>query len=164
MLTVSKILFLVLAFLYYVKADSLEDLKKEYTATLVECMKKYEISPADIVQLQEKKMPDNENAKCMVACAYKASGMPINVTAGAQAFPLDGIGRLGHDPPRGPSADWWVLTTADAAGTNGLTCLPKHGGAQDINDQQVNDGNKGCERAALIFKCSLEQAAVFNFE
>jgi hypothetical protein len=24
-----------------------------------------------------------------------------------------------------------VLTTANAAGTNGLTCLPKHGGAQD---------------------------------
>ncbi|RVE49721.1 hypothetical protein evm_005591 [Chilo suppressalis] len=57
---------------------------------------------------------------------------PINVpTAGAQAFPMDGIGRLGHDPPRGPSADWWVLTTADAAGANGLTCLPKHGGARD---------------------------------
>ncbi|RVE53851.1 hypothetical protein evm_001513 [Chilo suppressalis] len=47
---------------------------------------------------------------------------PINVpTAGAQAFPIDGIGRLGHDPPRGLSADWRVLTTADAAGTNGLT-------------------------------------------
>ncbi|RVE45952.1 hypothetical protein evm_009425 [Chilo suppressalis] len=39
---------------------------------------------------------------------------PINVTtAGAQAFPMDAIGRLGHDPPRGPSTDWWVLTTAD---------------------------------------------------
>ncbi|RVE44541.1 hypothetical protein evm_010807 [Chilo suppressalis] len=24
----------------------------------------------------------------------------------SQAFPMDGIGRLGHDPPRGPSADW----------------------------------------------------------
>ncbi|RVE41380.1 hypothetical protein evm_013969 [Chilo suppressalis] len=36
---------------------------------------------------------------------------------------MDGIGRLGHDPPRGPSADWRVLTTADAAGTNGLTLL-----------------------------------------
>ncbi|RVE53449.1 hypothetical protein evm_001819 [Chilo suppressalis] len=57
---------------------------------------------------------------------------PINVpTAEAQAFPMDGLGRLGHDPPRGPSADWWVLTTADAAGTNGLTCLPKHGIARD---------------------------------
>ncbi|RVE53140.1 hypothetical protein evm_002237 [Chilo suppressalis] len=52
----------------------------------------------------------------------------INVpTAVAQPFPMDGIGRLGHDPPRGPSADWRVLTTADAAGTNGLTHLPKHG-------------------------------------
>ncbi|RVE44932.1 hypothetical protein evm_010431 [Chilo suppressalis] len=56
---------------------------------------------------------------------------PINVpTAGAQAFPMDGIGRLGHDPPRGPSANWWVLTTADAAGTNYLTSLPKHGGTR----------------------------------
>ncbi|RVE53725.1 hypothetical protein evm_001617 [Chilo suppressalis] len=54
-------------------------------------------------------------------------GKPINVPiAGAQAFPMDEIGRLGHDPPRGLSADWWVLTTVDAAGTNGLTCLPKH--------------------------------------
>ncbi|RVE44157.1 hypothetical protein evm_011204 [Chilo suppressalis] len=34
---------------------------------------------------------------------------PINVpTAGAQDFLMDGIGRLGHNPPRGPSADWFV--------------------------------------------------------
>ncbi|RVE52094.1 hypothetical protein evm_003372 [Chilo suppressalis] len=59
---------------------------------------------------------------------------PITVpTAGAQAFSMDGIGRLDHDPPRAPSADWGVLTTADAAGTNRLTCLPKHGGARDSN-------------------------------
>ncbi|RVE40138.1 hypothetical protein evm_015212 [Chilo suppressalis] len=51
--------------------------------------------------------------------------------ARAQAFPEDGIGRLDRDPPRGPSADWRVLTTADAAGPNGLTCLPKHGATRD---------------------------------
>jgi hypothetical protein len=39
--------------------------------------------------------------------------------------------RTGHNPPRGPSTGWCVLTTANAAGTNGLTCLPKHGEAQD---------------------------------
>jgi hypothetical protein len=32
---------------------------------------------------------------------------------------------------RGPSVDWWVLTTANAALTNGLTWVPKHGGARD---------------------------------
>jgi hypothetical protein len=55
----------------------------------------------------------------------------INVpTAGAQAFPMDHTQgeRVIHKPPRGSSADWWVLTTANAAGTHGLTCLPKHGG------------------------------------
>ncbi|RVE51886.1 hypothetical protein evm_003506 [Chilo suppressalis] len=64
--------------------------------------------------------------------AEKLKMEPINVpTAGAQALPMEGIGRLGHDPPHGPSADWWVLTTADAAGTNGSTCLPKHRGTRD---------------------------------
>ncbi|RVE48395.1 hypothetical protein evm_006956 [Chilo suppressalis] len=36
----------------------------------------------------------------------------INVpTAGAQAFPMDGIGRLGHYPPRGPSAVFEVASS-----------------------------------------------------
>ncbi|RVE52231.1 hypothetical protein evm_003150 [Chilo suppressalis] len=58
---------------------------------------------------------------------------------------MDGIGRLGHDPPRGPSADWWVLTTADAAGTNGLTCLPKHGGARDSKFLVTHPMTDHCE-------------------
>jgi hypothetical protein len=32
----------------------------------------------------------------------------------------------GHNPPRGPSADWRLVTTANAVGTNSLTCVPKH--------------------------------------
>jgi hypothetical protein len=31
----------------------------------------------------------------------------------------------------GPGADCCVLTAASAAGTNGLTCLPKQGGARE---------------------------------
>jgi hypothetical protein len=53
--------------------------------------------------------------------------------------PLQGTGlpyglhtkRTGHNPPRGPCAGWWVLTTANAAGRKFLTCLPKNGGARD---------------------------------
>jgi hypothetical protein len=41
------------------------------------------------------------------------------------------IRTTGHNQPRGSRVDWWVLTTANAAGTNGLTCLQKHGGASD---------------------------------
>jgi hypothetical protein len=54
----------------------------------------------------------------------------INVTTvGSQAFLMDHISRTSN-PPRGPSADWWVITTANAAGTNGL---PKHGEVRDNN-------------------------------
>ncbi|RVE43129.1 hypothetical protein evm_012208 [Chilo suppressalis] len=71
---------------------------------------------------------------------------PINVpTAGAQAFPMDRIGRLGPDPPRGPSADWWVLTTADVAGTNDLTCRSKHGGARDRRFSVTHPMTDHCE-------------------
>jgi hypothetical protein len=41
------------------------------------------------------------------------------------------IRRIGHNPSRRHSADRWVLPTANAAETNGLTCLPKHGGARE---------------------------------
>jgi hypothetical protein len=54
---------------------------------------------------------------------------PINA-AGSQAFHGLPTRRTGHNPPRGPSADSWVLKTANTAGTNGLTWLPKHGGAR----------------------------------
>ncbi|RVE40491.1 hypothetical protein evm_014858 [Chilo suppressalis] len=66
---------------------------------------------------------------------------PLNVpTAGALAFPMDGIGRLGHDPPRGPSADWRVLTTAGATGNNGLTSeYIQKAGVQYILDSVVKE-------------------------
>ncbi|RVE50761.1 hypothetical protein evm_004510 [Chilo suppressalis] len=75
---------------------------------------------------------------------------PINVpTAGAQALPMDGIGRLGHDPSRGPSADWRVLTTADAAGTNGLTCLLKQGGTRDRRFLVTHPMTDHCEKTDM---------------
>jgi hypothetical protein len=47
---------------------------------------------------------------------------PINAPTAGHALH---IRRTGLNPPRGPSADWWVLTTANSAGTNGLMCLSK---------------------------------------
>ncbi|RVE41224.1 hypothetical protein evm_014127 [Chilo suppressalis] len=85
---------------------------------------------------------------------------PINVpTAGAQAFPMDSIGRLGHDPPHGLSADWRVLTTADAAGTNSLTCLSKHGGTRDRRFSVTHpmiDHCECCLTSTIAAKCAIE--------
>ncbi|RVE42062.1 hypothetical protein evm_013291 [Chilo suppressalis] len=76
---------------------------------------------------------------------------------GHRPEPMDGIGRLGHDPPRGPSADWWVLTTADAAGTNGLTCLPKHGGVRDSKFLVTHPMTDHCE-SVIMYECLFGKA------
>jgi hypothetical protein len=66
------------------------------------------------------------NTKLVITLVFIHHHQPINVpTAGAQAFLMD------CNRTRGPSADWWVLTTANIVGTNSLTCLPKIGGARD---------------------------------
>jgi hypothetical protein len=62
---------------------------------------------------------------------YRYQNQPINVPTAGALFNGLHIRRTDHNPPRGPSADWWVLTTAKNPETNGLTCLPKHGGARD---------------------------------
>jgi negative regulator of replication initiation len=51
-----------------------------------------------------------------IASATIHHHQPINVpTARAQAFLMDHPQRTVHNPPRGPSADWWVITTANVA-------------------------------------------------
>jgi hypothetical protein len=50
------------------------------------------------------------------------------------------IRRTGHNQPHGPSAGWWVLTTANAIGTNGLTCLTKQRGARE---KKIGTGTNG---------------------
>ncbi|CAG9783586.1 unnamed protein product [Diatraea saccharalis] len=60
-------------------------------------------------------------------------------------LPYGWLRRMGHDPPRWPNADWRVLTTANAAGTNGLTCLPKHGVARDNNFLVTHPVTDPCE-------------------
>ncbi|RVE42171.1 hypothetical protein evm_013179 [Chilo suppressalis] len=86
---------------------------------------------------------DHTNHMSKVVCSHH---QPINVpTAGAQAFPMDGIGRFGHDPPRGLNAYLRVLTTADAAGTNGLTSLLKHGGTRDRRFLAIHPMTDHCE-------------------
>ncbi|CAG9783696.1 unnamed protein product [Diatraea saccharalis] len=52
---------------------------------------------------------------------------------------------MGHDPSRWTNADWRVLTTANAAGTNGLTWLPKHGVARDNNFLVTHPVTDPCE-------------------
>jgi hypothetical protein len=81
---------------------------------------------------------------------------PINVlTAMVKGLPYGPpTRRTDHNPPRGPNADWWVLTTANTARTNGLTCIPKHGGARDITFLIIHPMTDQCCLVSAIVRRS----------
>ncbi|XP_050344622.1 uncharacterized protein LOC126769748 [Nymphalis io] len=121
-------------------AVNMEELKQQYLETIMNCAKDITLSGDDIEQLKNKQMPDNENAKCLFACAYKTSGMMDD----QGNLSIEGVNKiaemyLANDPDRLEQAKKFT----DAC--------------KNVNDVSVSDGNKGCERAALIFKCSIEK-------
>jgi hypothetical protein len=60
--------------------------------------------------------------------------------------------KMGHNPPRGPSTDWSVLTTANTAEINGLRCLRKHRGAQDNKFLVTHPMTNQCCLASAIVR------------
>nr|QIJ45747.1 odorant binding protein [Glyphodes pyloalis] len=142
---VVKTLF-VAVFLICVKADSEEDLKQVFVDVLVKCAEEFPPTASEIEMLKDKKLGESENVKCMFACTYKKTGM-MNEKG---ELSMEGIADLGKkyyadDPEKTKQ----ILKYAEAC--------------KSVNDQAVSDGEKGCERAALLFKCTIEKAAeVYN--
>uniref|UniRef100_A0A2A4K8R4 Odorant binding protein n=1 Tax=Heliothis virescens TaxID=7102 RepID=A0A2A4K8R4_HELVI len=124
-----------------VQASSLEDLKMKYVEMIIECSNNFPITAGDMVQLKRKIMPDNESIKCLFACVYKKSGMMDD-----QGYlSVEGVNEmtrkyLSDDPEKLRKSE--EFTEA----------------CKSVNDVPVNDGDQGCERAALIFKCTVEKS------
>ncbi|XP_064073226.1 general odorant-binding protein 28a [Vanessa tameamea] len=127
-------------------AIDMEELKQQYVEVIMNCAKEFPLSGDDMEKLSNKQMPDNENAKCLFACAYKTSGMMDD----QGNLSIEGVNKI---------ADMYLANDPDR-----LEKAKKFTEAcKYVNDVNVSDGNKGCERAALIFKCSIEKAPQFDF-
>ncbi|CAH2090295.1 unnamed protein product [Euphydryas editha] len=106
----------------------------------MQCAKDLSITAADMEQLKNKQMPDNDNAKCFFACIYKTSGM------------MDDEGKLSTEGVNNIAQKYFADDPERLEKAKMFTEACK-----DVNDVNVSDGNKGCERAALLFKCSIEK-------
>ncbi|KAJ8720163.1 hypothetical protein PYW07_012206 [Mythimna separata] len=128
-----------------VKASSLDDLKLKYVEVIIECSNDYPITVADMTELRKKIMPDSEPIKCLFACVYKKTGM------------MNEKGELSVDGVNEMSRKYLADDPAKIKKSEEFTEACK-----SVNDVAVNDGERGCERAALIFKCTVEKAPDFD--
>ncbi|CAH0726964.1 unnamed protein product, partial [Brenthis ino] len=105
------------------------------------CTKDYSVDMKDLLSLQKLVIPTKPEVKCLLACAYKDAGTMnskglYDLEAGYKIAEMMKNG----DEKRLENARKFADICAK------------------VNDEEVSDGEKGCERAVLIFKCVKENA------
>nr|AXF48739.1 odorant-binding protein OBP42 [Lobesia botrana] len=93
------------------------------------------------------KMPSGGSAKCFAACLFKNIGI------------LDNMGKVTASGAR---------QSAKQVFANDETSLNKVEGlvqeCEKVNAENVEDGDKGCDRAALAFSCLTENGPKFGLD
>ncbi|XP_047508604.1 uncharacterized protein LOC125052007 [Pieris napi] len=128
------------------ESDAMDAFKQKYAELVMSCMEEYPIDQSDIEQLKNLQMPDKESVKCLFACAYKKAGM------------MTDDGKLSVEGTNKLAETYLANDEEQLKRAKAFTDACK-----SVNDEEVSDGTKGCERAALIFKCSNDKAKEYGF-
>ncbi|XP_041981618.1 general odorant-binding protein 28a-like [Aricia agestis] len=111
------------------------------------CAADLKVDEADLSGLHKLEVPTKTEVKCVLACAYKTIGTmndegKYDIKKGYEFAKVMEDG----DPKRLENGK----KVADICSA--------------VNDEPVTDGEKGCDRAALMFKCMLEHAPKYGFK
>ncbi|KAL0878552.1 hypothetical protein ABMA27_003639 [Loxostege sticticalis] len=143
-----QIVFLVLAFISgYSHALTEEEIKAEFTKLVMKCLKDHPVDMSELTNLQKLVVPKKNDVKCLLACAYKLDGI-MNAKG---LYDLDHAYKVAELTKNGDEKRL----------ENGRKMADE---CVKINDIEVSDGEKGCERAGLMFKCAIENAPKFGFK
>ncbi|CAG4996616.1 unnamed protein product [Parnassius apollo] len=130
-----------LMLLVFFVTKSLGDSEGKYSDYITECKKEYPVTQDDLEQFLYKKIPDNDTVKCLFACIYKKTGIMDDEGKMSVKGTRKIIKRHLADNPA-------VMKKAYAFAK----------ACESVNEEAVSDGTKGCERTALMFRCSIEKA------
>nr|ASA40074.1 odorant-binding protein 36 [Helicoverpa assulta] len=111
------------------------------------CNNEHPITAEEMMMLKENKLPDSPNAKCMVACIFKKTGMMDSKGMYDAATTISMMEKDYADNKEKLDSSKKLLESC-----------------KNVNDQAVTDGDKGCDRSMFIFKCLTETAAKMGIE
>uniref|UniRef100_A0A0K8TUY5 Odorant Binding Protein n=1 Tax=Epiphyas postvittana TaxID=65032 RepID=A0A0K8TUY5_EPIPO len=113
----------------------------------IQCSRDWNITPDEMVMMQKHKLPDSENARCLMACVYR------------KAEWMDDKGMFDV-----AAAEAMVVKTHEEDTTMIENSKKLFEVCKAVNDETVKDGEKGCDRAAHLFKCLTENASKMGFK
>ncbi|KAL4711076.1 hypothetical protein ACJJTC_009447 [Scirpophaga incertulas] len=139
--------FVLLFFVGYVQCLTEEEIRIAFTKNVMTCLKDHPVEMAELTQLQKLIVPKKMEVKCLLACAYRLEGvMTAKGTYNIEhAYKVAELSKNGDEKRLENGKKMADL------------CVK-------VNDEKVSDGEKGCERAGMIFKCVVENAPKFGFK
>ncbi|XP_039757373.1 uncharacterized protein LOC120631761 [Pararge aegeria] len=114
---------------------------------LMICAKGKSVGMADLLKLQQLEVPTNPEVKCVLACAYKHFG----TLKDDGKFDIETSYKFAEECKEG---DEKRLENGKKLAD---ICIK-------VNDEKVSDGDKGCERATLMYKCMINNAPKLGFK
>ncbi|XP_061718358.1 uncharacterized protein LOC133525941 isoform X2 [Cydia pomonella] len=124
-----------------------DEVKIQFTKFIMKCHKDHPVEMSELLALQSMKPPTNKETKCLLACAYRAEGSMND----KGMYDLEHGYEIAEMTQKGDEKR--IANAKKLADT-----------CSKVNDESVSDGEKGCERAALMFKCVVENAPKFGFK
>ncbi|KAL0828882.1 hypothetical protein ABMA28_003788 [Loxostege sticticalis] len=121
-------------------------MKVQFFEMVMKCLKDHPVDVSELTNLKALVVPQKSEVKCLIACAHKMDGI-MNAQG---LYDLEHAYKLAE-----------LLKNGDEKRLENGRKLAEE--CAKVNDVEVSDGEKGCERAGLIFKCAVENALKFGF-
>ncbi|XP_047028267.1 general odorant-binding protein 69a-like isoform X2 [Helicoverpa zea] len=126
--------------------DLKSQIQTKFLTVGAECLKDHPISIDDVASFKSKVFPEGENAGCFTACIFNKLGL------------IDDEGKLSHltalENAKKVFEDEEEIKNIEAFLT---TCAA-------VNDEEVSDGEKGCDRAKLAYNCFIKNIKQLGFD
>ncbi|KAJ2951797.1 hypothetical protein O0L34_g13962 [Tuta absoluta] len=130
-----------------VESQDMDHLKRQYVQHIMDCSQKFPVSQDELAMVKNQQLPNSKSVKCMFACTFKKIGI-LNQEGFLSVDSVYAISEkyLSHD-----------ATKLEKAKKFAEAC--RHVNFVDLSEQSDSE----CERAGLIFKCSVDKASQFDF-
>ncbi|CAG9135888.1 unnamed protein product [Plutella xylostella] len=109
--------------------------------------KKHQVTPEEVQLMHQHVIPDGRGARCLVACVFKKKDL------------INDKGMLDIDAAHSMADKEHLDDPTMIENSKKLFELCK-----SVNDETVSDGEKGCDRAALLSKCLIANYSKFGFK
>ncbi|KAH9636879.1 hypothetical protein HF086_010660 [Spodoptera exigua] len=103
-----------------------------------ECIKEHPLTIEDLSAFKSKVFPDGENAGCFSACIFNKLGLFDDKGTLSHLTALENAKKVFEDEEELENIEKFLTTCAK------------------VNDEEVSDGEKGCERAKLAYNCFIQ--------